>query len=231
MLDVNLCVEYILHNSSYDKLVLIGQSQGAVQPVLAMELCPTLADKVELLVMLSPALCLKRPNNILLRAVCRIPACAYRVLLPAIALLQCVCPSWFLVKVGGSTMRRMQWVNQPYDDDSAKLLFCTVPSGSCNVDAALFWIQRFSVGAQLECDLSKVTCRVICFLGEADGCVDSAKTECRLREQLPRLEQIHVQPGYAHADFIWTSDASKRIYPDLLRNIRFDHDFTDRNNN
>lgn len=217
--DLPIMIEYVLNTTGADKLQYLGQSQGAALPVVGLSLCPVLCEKVADLVLLAPALWLKAPENETLKVVLSyLPMTVYRALYPFIALMHCIVPDAVLLPIAQVVMRKMGWLKHPYDPNSVKTLFNSVPSGGTSDANLAQLLKMLAEGNRMVTDISNVTCPVHCFLGAEDDVIDIEGTSA-LMKTLPDLQTLHVQPGYAHVDFVWTTDAPQTLYGLFLQKL------------
>eukprot|EP00928_Gymnodinium_smaydae_P080797 TRINITY_DN64421_c0_g1_i1.p1 TRINITY_DN64421_c0_g1~~TRINITY_DN64421_c0_g1_i1.p1 ORF type:complete len:372 (+),score=41.67 TRINITY_DN64421_c0_g1_i1:50-1165(+) len=215
--DFPLTLRYVCETTSISKILVVGQSQGAAQALLGLDLQPALNASVAALVLLSPPICLQRPPNKLLEsAISNLPSIFYRFVWAITPFAQRYLPDFLTVRAGVILMQKFSWLCHPLDPAAAPLFFRNVPSGSMSDGLLRFWVDMTIHQKHLECDLKRVSCPTFCYFGAKDGIVDMDST-CKKLQDLPSLQMLVVEPTYAHVDFVWTTHAPLHLYNKLLQ--------------
>lgn len=201
-----------------DKVIFIGQSQGASSAITACSLREGLGGRLACLVLLAPPLCLQASVNPTLRLALKTPSLVYRAVFAFVLPIGRLVPNAIYLPIAKAGMRRMGFVVRPHDPDAAAITFRCVPSGSTSSPNLSLWFGMAAEGGALDVKTKQVTCPVIAYLGGQDVILD-CDAITTLLQRLPDLHRLHVQPGFAHADFVWSADAPSIVYGQLLDEV------------
>jgi len=212
-------VKYILKSTNSDKILYIGQSQGAAQAVVGINHLPEMSERLSALVLLSPALFLKKPDNAVVQFLMEnVPGLGYRIIFPLIALAQCLTPNFILLPFSHWAMGAMGWYRSPIGWDASKILFKGTPSSGTSAANMMHWVNLSNNEGDIEFDARKVKCPTYCYVGSHDDVIDAKKTANSI-SKLPNLKYFHCEPGYGHVDFVWSNKSTGVLYRQISNQL------------
>jgi pimeloyl-ACP methyl ester carboxylesterase len=237
--DFPAMVDYIIENTQCERINFVGQSQGAGQCFGALSSQPSLKNKFDKCVLLSPAIFLKKmPDQWFLQFLMKIPATWFgdAEFLPAIVVFSRIMP-WQLTAIAGKyIMKLMGFIDKDIGGDSLyhrSTWFANIPTGCTSVNNVLHWLELLRHGGCIRRFSSEKSCykvdhmlsewqqqqpdrKIHIFLGQNDCVVDVYQTT----ESFAKYSDfcsVHVYEGYGHTDFIWSAkEHVEPIYHQIL---------------
>lgn len=183
-------------------LMFVNRSLGAAQAIVGIHNKPDISQKLSGLVLLSPALFLKRPDNATVQFIMdKIPGAGYRIAFPIIALAQCLTPEFILLPFSHWAMYNMGWYRSPIGWEASKTLFAATPSSGTSTANMLHWVNLSNSNGNISFDSERISCPTFCYVGSEDDVIDAIKTKS-LIQNLPDLRHFHCEPKYGHTDFV-----------------------------
>jgi len=155
--DFPTMAHYIRETTGVDRIDFVGQSQGAGQAMGALCDRPELKDLFNSMILLAPALFLKKnPTEILLQLLLNIPSHWFgiREFFVGISILQLTMPLFLIGNTGHSIMKLMGFIKRPLGGNHSwrtrARWFSGIPMGCTSVNNMLHWLQILRVGGPLQ---------------------------------------------------------------------------------
>lgn len=240
--DVPSMVDLVLERSKYQKLALIGFSQGSAQSFAALSLYPALNEKVSLFVALAPAVRTAAVGGVISHLSAAYPDILTTVFgkhsfLPIVIGWQKILTPTFLERVVSTSMlllfgwdcreigidRRLKLYQFVYSLSSVSCVshwFHVLGQNNgrlCSYDSGIRLESGFgsadNVGNSTDYDMSRISCPVAVFSGTRDFIVDASVVP----NSVQNCVHVHIQNNYEHLDMIWADGAHESIFPNVVK--------------
>ena len=215
-------LRHVLDTAGTERLVYVGQSQGAVQALIALAVdaeaaAPRWARHVSRFVALAPGGFVQVPSNPCIRFLFdHISSGLFGS--ARFALTFDFWRYWTLLgHMGETLMGALGFISGDVDDALRGELYRHIPSGSTSIRNMEHWVQVANSGrlcpfnSSSPYPLRKIATPISMYLAGDDNIIDIEKS---VRE-IPH-HCLHIQPGFSHADFVWTGGP---IFDQILDDI------------
>jgi pimeloyl-ACP methyl ester carboxylesterase len=232
--DFPAMTKYIQKTTGIAKIDFIGQSQGTSQAICSMCVIPELKNCFRTLVLLSPALFLKKAENWILRILLKVPVSLMgtQEFLILVNVFQLILPP-LLSGLGGLwIVKLLGFLCQPLGSEASwqhvSKWFSGIPIGATSVNNMQHWFEMLKSGGciktfegeeyaiqkmledwQKNASVETFHCpNIMVVLGGADCVVDYSITSEVFKKCYPSGAQykceVLIAKTYGHIDFLWS---------------------------
>eukprot|EP01087_Luapelamoeba_hula_P021952 TRINITY_DN7775_c0_g1_i1.p1 TRINITY_DN7775_c0_g1~~TRINITY_DN7775_c0_g1_i1.p1 ORF type:complete len:514 (+),score=74.52 TRINITY_DN7775_c0_g1_i1:243-1784(+) len=227
-------VRYVCKATGQPTVSWVGHSQGNAQAFGSLALHPELQSKINLLIALAPAACLRLNITPVLKLMFKLPTTLFYALFGKLAFLpvQAITQMYFHPKVfaiiafgifadlfswgdgqwaRGMKAKYFQYTPRPVSSKGIRHWGRMLEQGQL-----VYYTKCEETGERLvkPVDLNAVRCPIALFYGEKDLLVDGARLRSILDPSVVRY--VDNVENYEHMDTLWATNASRRVYPQVV---------------
>ena len=228
--DFPAMVQHILSETGFSKVTAAyGTSQGALVSLMGVAKNPHLNDKLGLIVAISPALVLRKPDNPLVKLVMGSDPTLLgdRQYLSFTSFTQIFVPD-FVARFGAFTCLAASGMSvREQDRAGASFVMPSTPSGFLPTHSMRMYIdilkrgKDFFTGGKLaECDFGKIKVPIGVWFGVEDCVVDVDESVALLKNHCGgKVVKSVVLNKYGHCDLWYSIDSMKDVTPQVMKLI------------
>mmetsp|Transcript_15368 Transcript_15368/g.23010 ORF Transcript_15368/g.23010 Transcript_15368/m.23010 type:complete len:409 (-) Transcript_15368:37-1263(-) len=225
-----------------ERIIFVGQSQGATQALVGLSLQPQLKRSISALIALAPGLCVRFPKHAAIEMLFESIASGsplfgrHQFQLTFDAFRFWV-PDAILGPAGEELMHWLEFSKQDVDDTFRLWLYSHIPSGTTSLLNMKHWIQltKRGVFAPFDNEIASLNYKdyqsaetppppyplhklhdlpIHLYLAGEDNIIDR---QCTI-DMLPHAS-VFVQEGFSHADFLWSASTPEKVFPSIIQQI------------